>query len=93
LLAGAIDELHLALSPVVLGVGEALFAGIDLPGLGYQVTGSVPTEEERQRAVTLLGEARAEGIPSTHAIEVRPAAKPADEGASVADIRYPPEPA
>jgi len=31
--AGAIDELHLALSPVVLGRGESLFAGIDLPGL------------------------------------------------------------
>ena len=66
---------------------------IEEAGDSVRVTGSVPTEEERQRAVTLLGEARAEGIPSTHAIEVRPAAKPADEGASVADIRYPPEPA
>jgi dihydrofolate reductase len=44
LLAGAIDELHLALSPVVLGRGESLFAGIDLPGLGYRVTEAVPTE-------------------------------------------------
>ncbi len=44
LLAGAIDELHLALSPVVLGRGEALFAGIDLPALGYRVTQAVPTE-------------------------------------------------
>lgn len=44
LLAGAIDELHLALSPVVLGRGEPLFAGIDLPGLGYRVTETVPTE-------------------------------------------------
>ncbi len=44
LLAGAIDELHLALSPVVLGRGESLFAGIDLPGLGYRVTEVVPTE-------------------------------------------------
>jgi len=41
LLAGAIDELHLAVSPVVLGRGESLFAGIDLPGLGYQVTEAV----------------------------------------------------
>ena len=32
LLAKAIDELHLALSPVVLGRGESLFAGIDLDG-------------------------------------------------------------
>jgi dihydrofolate reductase len=44
LLAGAIDELHLALSPVVLGRGESLFAGIDLPGLGYRVTEAVPVE-------------------------------------------------
>ncbi len=44
LLTGAIDELHLAQSPVVLGRGESLFAGIDLPGLGYRVTETVPTE-------------------------------------------------
>ena len=42
--AGAIDELHLAQSPVVLGGGESLFAGIDLPGLGFRVTEVVPTE-------------------------------------------------
>jgi dihydrofolate reductase len=33
--AGLIDELHYAVSPVVLGQGEAMFAGIDLPALGY----------------------------------------------------------
>jgi dihydrofolate reductase len=42
--AGAIDEVHLALSPVILGRGEALFAGVDLPSLGYRVTQAVPTE-------------------------------------------------
>jgi dihydrofolate reductase len=36
--AGLIDELHFAMSPVVLGQGEAIFAGIDLPALGYRVT-------------------------------------------------------
>jgi dihydrofolate reductase len=36
--AQAIDELHFAVSPVVLGRGEAIFAGLDLPALGYQVT-------------------------------------------------------
>src|ERR1700730_9256427 len=36
--AGLIDELHIALSPVVVGQGEAIFAGIDLPALGYRVT-------------------------------------------------------
>ncbi len=44
LLAGAIDEMHLALSPVLLGRGEALFTDIDLPGLGYRVAEVVPTE-------------------------------------------------
>jgi hypothetical protein len=29
--------LHLALSPIVLSRGETLFAGIDLPRLGYRV--------------------------------------------------------
>jgi len=42
--SGAIDELHLAQSSVVLGRGESLFAGIDLPDLGYRVTEAVPTE-------------------------------------------------
>ena len=36
--AGLIDELHVALSPVVLGRGEAMFVGIDLPALGLRVT-------------------------------------------------------
>jgi dihydrofolate reductase len=36
--ARLIDELHLAVSPLLLGSGEALFAGIDLPALGYRVT-------------------------------------------------------
>lgn len=43
LLAGAIDELHLAVSPVLLGQGESLFAGVDLPGLGYRIVESVAT--------------------------------------------------
>jgi dihydrofolate reductase len=42
--AGLIDELHYALSPVMLGRGEAMFEGLDLPKLGYRVTESANTE-------------------------------------------------
>ena len=41
--AGLVDELHLAIAPTLLGSGEALFAGIDLPSLGYQCTEHVAT--------------------------------------------------
>src|SRR5882672_1545796 len=34
--AGLIDELHLAMRPVLLGAGEHLTNGIDLPALGYE---------------------------------------------------------
>jgi dihydrofolate reductase len=33
--AGLVDEMHLAISPVLLGRGENLLAGLDLPRLGY----------------------------------------------------------
>ena len=36
--AGLVDEMHLAISPVLLGSGEHLLAGLDLPALGYECT-------------------------------------------------------
>jgi dihydrofolate reductase len=33
-----IDEMHIAISPVLLGSGERLFAGVNLPALGYACT-------------------------------------------------------
>lgn len=33
-----IDEMHIAISPVLLGRGERLFEGLDLPALGYACT-------------------------------------------------------
>jgi dihydrofolate reductase len=42
--AQAIDEMHIAISPRMLGSGEHLFYGIDLPALGYECTTHVPTE-------------------------------------------------
>jgi dihydrofolate reductase len=41
--AGLIDQLHIAISPVVLGSGENLLAGIDLLKLGYKCTEHVTT--------------------------------------------------
>ena len=35
--ARLVDEMHLAISPIVLGSGEHLLAGIDLLALGYRV--------------------------------------------------------
>jgi dihydrofolate reductase len=42
--ARLIDELHLALRPVILGKGEPLFAGLDLRELGYQAERMVQGE-------------------------------------------------
>lgn len=42
--AGLIDELHLAISPVLLGSGEHLLGGIDLVSLGYRCTEHVGSE-------------------------------------------------
>ena len=36
LLAGAIDEMHLAIRPVLLGSGENLFQDLDMRALGYE---------------------------------------------------------
>jgi dihydrofolate reductase len=41
--AGLIDEMHLAVSPVLLGAGEHLLGGIDLPALGFVRTDYVHT--------------------------------------------------
>jgi dihydrofolate reductase len=42
--AGLIDTMRLAVSPVILGAGESLFAGLNLPALGYQVVDKVQGE-------------------------------------------------
>jgi len=44
LVAGLLDELHLVISPVLLGTGEHLFAGIDAAKLGYEVVEKAGTE-------------------------------------------------
>jgi dihydrofolate reductase len=42
--AGLIDEMHFAIAPVVLGKGEAMFARIDLPLLGFRVAAHESTQ-------------------------------------------------
>jgi dihydrofolate reductase len=43
--ARLLDEIHLAVSPILLGSGEPLLARLDLPALGYVCKGSVAGEK------------------------------------------------
>ena len=43
--ARLVDEMHAAVSPILLGSGEHLFSGIDLLALGYKCTEFVPGEK------------------------------------------------
>ena len=43
--ARLIDELHIAISPVLLGAGERLFAGLDMVELGYRCVEHVATDK------------------------------------------------
>lgn len=50
--AGLIDEMHLAISPVLLGSGEHLFAGIDTAALSYRCTEHCPTQKATHVVLT-----------------------------------------
>ena len=41
--ARLVDEIHLAVSPILLGSGEHLLTGLNLPALGYNITQCVPS--------------------------------------------------
>jgi dihydrofolate reductase len=41
--AGLIDEMHLAIAPILLGSGEHLFAGLDIVALGYRCREHIAT--------------------------------------------------
>lgn len=42
--AGLIDELHVAIAPILLGSGESLFSDIDMMSLGYRCVEHVATQ-------------------------------------------------
>jgi dihydrofolate reductase len=50
--AGLIDEIHLAIVPVLLGSGEHLLAGIDVVKLGYECTEHVSTSNATHVVLT-----------------------------------------
>jgi dihydrofolate reductase len=50
--ARLIDEMHIAVSPVLLGSGEHLLGGIDLPALGYQCTEHVASDKATHYVLT-----------------------------------------
>ncbi|HYW32588.1 MAG TPA: dihydrofolate reductase family protein [Gemmatimonas sp.] len=53
-----IDELHIAISPVLLGGGERLFEGVDLRALGYACVESVASEKATHVVLRLQERAR-----------------------------------
>jgi dihydrofolate reductase len=53
--AGMIDEMHLAISPTILGRGEALFADIDLLAAGFKCIEHVTTEHALHVVLSRLG--------------------------------------
>jgi dihydrofolate reductase len=61
--AGLVDEMHLAISPTLLGSGEALLAGIDLPALGFRCTRHVGTEAALHVVLAKGSAASGNGVP------------------------------
>jgi len=50
--AGFVDSVHLAVAPVLLGQGEALLTGLDLPATGFSVTEHEATEHATHVVLT-----------------------------------------
>jgi dihydrofolate reductase len=54
-----VDELHIAVSPVLLGRGEPLFEGVDLRALGYECVEFVASEKAMHVVLRHQGRANA----------------------------------
>ena len=57
-MTGLIDEMHIAIAPVILGSGESLFRDIDIAKLGYRVSHHVATESAMHVVVTRHAQSR-----------------------------------
>jgi dihydrofolate reductase len=53
--AGLVDEMHVAIAPLLLGSGEHLLGGLDLPALGYACTEHVPSAAATHVTLTKRG--------------------------------------
>jgi dihydrofolate reductase len=53
--ARALDEMHVAVSPMLLGAGEHLLGGLDLPALGYRCSKSVAGERGMHYVIEAAG--------------------------------------
>jgi dihydrofolate reductase len=53
--ARLVDEMHLAISPILLGSGEHLLWGLDLPALGYRVAERAASEAATHVVLTRDG--------------------------------------
>ena len=49
---GLIDELHIAIAPLLLGSGEHLLAGLNLPALGYRCSEHVASPAATHVVIT-----------------------------------------
>ena len=53
--AALVDEMHLPVSPLLLGSGEHLLAGLDLPALGYKCKDGIPSAKAVHYVITRTG--------------------------------------
>jgi len=53
--AGSLDELHVAVSPVLLGAGEPFWQGLDLSALGYALSESTAGERATHLKIVRKG--------------------------------------